>query len=129
MSWVLKRIGPGSEAARFFSNAEKEKQDEVRRHEQIGRLVFRNIDAVNTEYAAAYLLGLPESPIEEIIMENVKVRFKDDAGSGQPAMSSGVPDCSKAGIYAENVRNLSINDVDIQGQNGEMLIGKGIKNT
>lgn len=95
----------------------------------IGRLVFRNINAVNTEYAAAYFLGLPESPIEEIIMENVKIRFKDDAGSGQPAMSSGVPDCSKAGIYAENVRNLSINDVDIQGQNGEMLIRKGIKNT
>ena len=94
----------------------------------IGRLEFRNIDAVDTEYAACYFLGLPESPIEEILMEDIKVRYKDDAGAGQPAMSSGVPDCSKAGIYAENVRNLTMTNVDIKGQNGELLTRKGIQN-
>lgn len=92
----------------------------------IGHLVFRNINAVDTEYAAGYYLGLPESPIEEILMENVKVRYKEDAGAGQPAMSNGVPDTSKAGIYAENVKNLILNNVDINGQDGDVLIRKGI---
>ena len=92
----------------------------------IGHLVFRNIDAWDTEYAAGYYLGLPESPIKEILMENVKVRYKEEAGAGQPAMSSGVPDTSKAGIYAENVEDLILNNVDIKGQEGEMLVRKGI---
>ena len=92
----------------------------------IGRLVFRNISAQDTEYAAAYYLGLPESPIEEILMENVTVRYKDDAKAGQPAMSNGVPDTSKMGIYAENVKNLILSNVDIQGQDGEVVIRKGI---
>ena len=94
----------------------------------IGHLVFRNINAIDTEYAAGYYLGLPESPIEEILMENVKVRYKEEAGAGQPAMSNGVPDTSKAGIYAENVKNLILNNVDIKGQDGELLVRKGIGN-
>lgn len=93
----------------------------------IGHLVFRNINAVDTEYAAGYYLGLPESPIEEILMENVKVRYKKEAGAGQPAMSNGVPDTSKAGIYAENVQNLILNNVDIEGQDGDVLVRKGIQ--
>lgn len=93
----------------------------------IGHLVFRNINAVDTEYAAGYYLGLPESPIEEILMENVKVRYKKEAGAGQPAMSNGVPDTSKAGIYAENVQKLILNNVDIEGQDGDVLVRKGVQ--
>lgn len=92
----------------------------------IGHLTFRNIEAVDTEYAAGYYLGLPEQPIEEIRMEHVSVTYKKEAGAGQPAMSNGVPDTSKAGIYAENVKNLIMEDVKINGQDGEELIRKGI---
>jgi polygalacturonase len=33
---------------------------------EIGCLTFRNIDAVNTEYAAGYYLGLPEKPLSKL---------------------------------------------------------------
>jgi len=92
----------------------------------IGQLVFRNIEAKDTEYAAGYYLGLPESPIKEIVMENVNVTYKFEAGAGQPAMSNGVPDTSKAGIYAENVESLVMNNVNISGQDGDAVVRVGI---
>jgi polygalacturonase len=92
---------------------------------EIGCLTFRNIDAVNTGYAAGYYLGLPEKPIREIRMENVRISYKEDAGAGKPVMSENVPDCCKAGIYAENVQKLVLENVEIDGCRGEKVIRMG----
>ncbi len=54
-------------------------------------------------------------------MRNVEVSFAKEAKSGVPIMSNGVEECSKKGIYAENVSRFVLENVTIEGQNGEAV--------
>ncbi len=88
---------------------------------ELRRFVFENIHATNCHVAAIYFAGLPEKKIEEIAMRNVEVSFAADAKSGVPIMSNGVEECSKRGIYAENVKRFILENVTVTGQDGEMI--------
>ena len=85
----------------------------------IKRLVFEDIDAKNCHVAAAFYEGLPERKIEEIVMKNVSVTYAENPRKDVPAMSSGVEACTKRGLFANNVRRLVMENVNIQGQDGE----------
>ena len=52
----------------------------------IKNLVFSNIDCHNSHVAAAYFHGLPEQPIEMIIMENINVTYAKNPKMDVPAM-------------------------------------------
>lgn len=88
----------------------------------IKRLVFENITCLDSHVAAAYFYGLPERKIKEIILKNVFIAFAANAKSGFPDMLSGIKECSKQGIFAENVEKLSLDNVDICGYEGEKYI-------
>lgn len=88
---------------------------------ELKHFVFENIHATNCHVAAIYFAGLPEKKIEEIVMRNVEVSFAKEAKSGVPIMSNGVEECSKKGIYAENVSRFVLENVTIEGQNGEAV--------
>ncbi len=91
----------------------------------LGKFTFTNITCDDSEWAAAYFYGLPEQPIEALIMKNVVVRFKEDASEGRPAMMSYVDDVSKMGIYANNVKKIHLENVVMVGYQGERLIAEG----
>ena len=90
------------------------------------RLDFEDIKAQNCHVAAAYFDGLPEQKIEQIIMKNITVTYAKNPKSGVPAMSSGVEECTKKGIFARNIKELVLENVEIEGQDGELLVTEGI---
>ena len=93
---------------------------------QVKSLSFENIKATNCHVAAAYFDGLPEQKIEEIRMKNVTVIYAENAKSGVPAMSAGVEECSKKGIFVNNVKKLILDHVSISGQEGEKMTLLGV---
>lgn len=94
---------------------------------EIKRLCFENITAKDCHVAASYFDGLPERKIEQIVMRNVKVSFAEDAKCDVPIMSNGVDACSKKGLYARNVKELILENVEIDGCVGEKLELHGVE--
>ena len=90
------------------------------------RLDFEDIKARNCHVAAAHFDGLPEQKIEQIVMKNISVTYAKNPKSGVPAMSSGVEECTKKGIFAHNIKELVLENVKIEGQDGELLVTEGI---
>lgn len=93
----------------------------------IKRLVFEDIDARNCHVAAAYFDGLPEQKIEEIVMKNVTVFYAEHPKCDVPAMSFGVEKCSLKGIFANNVKKLTLENVNITGQQGNETEFSGVE--
>lgn len=83
------------------------------------RMVFEHLNCTNCHVAAVFFEGLPEKKMEEIRMEDVHISFARDAKSGVPAMSEGVEECSRKGIFASNIKRLIMKDVTVEGQDGE----------
>ena len=71
----------------------------------VKRLVFERITAVNSHYAAGWIEGLPEQPIEEIVLRDIEVSFAADAKKGAPAMALNVPECCREGFIVKNCTN------------------------
>ncbi|MCM1057567.1 MAG: glycosyl hydrolase family 28 protein [Firmicutes bacterium] len=92
----------------------------------IKKLVFEDMKCTNCHVAAAYFDGLPEQKIEEIVMRNISFRYAEDAKCDVPAMSVGVPKSSRRGLYARNVSKLTLDNVVIEGQDGEAYELEGV---
>ena len=71
----------------------------------VKRLVFERISAINSHYAAGWIEGLPEQPIEEIVLKDIEVSFAADAKKGAPAMALNVPECCREGFIVKNCTN------------------------
>lgn len=85
----------------------------------IKKMVFEDMQCTNCHVAAGYFDGLPEQKIEEIIMRNISISYAEEAKCDVPAMSEGVEKSSKRGLFARNVAKLTLDNVKIEGQNGE----------
>ena len=85
----------------------------------IRKMVFENMKCTNCHVAAAFFDGLPERKIEEIVMRNVSVSYAGNPRCDVPAMSEGVPKSSRRGLFARNVAKLTLDNVTIEGQDGE----------
>jgi len=86
------------------------------------RIGFSHISARKAQYAAAFLLGLPEMPIEDVWFEDVSIALAGDAPSGNPDMAPGFGPYQRAGFFAQHVRGLRLERVEISGQEGEALL-------
>lgn len=93
----------------------------------IKTLKFSDIVAKNCHVAAAYMYGLPEQKIERVEMKNVQVSYADNAMSGEPAMLDGIKPVSRMGIFAGNIKTLVLDNVRIEGQEGEKIIAEHIE--
>ena len=78
--------------------------------------------------AAAYLYGLPEQKIGQVQMERIHVTYAEDAQMGLPAMMDGLGEMNYAGIYANNIETLILEDVKIEGQHGPAVTVENIDN-
>ena len=96
---------------------------------EISTLTFRNIEATNCHVAAAYMYGLPEKKIGRVEMENVRVTYAENPMCGQPTMMEG---CSRTtcrqGIYANNIEELVLKNVEVSGQEGPAVVTEYIGN-
>ena len=93
---------------------------------EIRTLIFRDIIAENCHVAAAYMYGLPEKKIQNVVMENVHVTYAKEPEAGIPAMLDGIEPCVKMGVFADNIERLTLFHVTIEGQDGEAFILKNI---
>lgn len=71
-----------------------------------------------TRHCAAYLLGLPENPINGVRLEDFEVSFASDPEPGYPDMAAGIEAVSCAGLMAWNVRGLVVNGLVLEGVHG-----------
>ena len=60
-------------------------------------------------------------------MKNVQVSYADNAMSGEPAMLDGIKPVSRMGIFAGNIKTLVLDNVRIEGQEGEKIIAEHIE--
>lgn len=88
----------------------------------IRTLVFHRIEATNCHVAAAYMYGLPEQKIRKVIMEHIHVTYADVPKRDVPAMMDGLEPCAKMGIFADNIEQLTLRDVTIEGQEGDAYL-------
>ncbi len=86
-----------------------------------GDLIFRYIDAQDCGACAGYFLGLPESPIRSIVMEDCRFTFDPEAKAFQPALADGVEACKGQGLTVYYADSVTLRNVQINGQTGEKL--------
>jgi polygalacturonase len=89
---------------------------------RFSRLRYSNITAKNIQFAAAYIVGLPEMFVEDLIVEN-STFLLDPANTlaGEPAMAPDVGDHCRAGFIARNVEKLILRQIDISHQLGPAM--------
>ncbi|MGA2069939.1 MAG: glycoside hydrolase family 28 protein [Sedimentisphaerales bacterium] len=80
----------------------------------IRNIKITNLTADNARVAAAFLLGLPERPIENILFENVKITLDKNGKPGRPAMAFGVKEMQGQGIIAEFVKDFIQRNVSVR---------------
>jgi len=88
----------------------------------MGTFCFRNMECTGAEVAACYIDGLPESPIDKVVLENISVSFAEDAREGVPAMQNFAEKRCRLGLYLDNVREIEVKNVSVTGCVGEKLI-------
>lgn len=105
-------------------NTTREKLPVDDRTPYLGKFIFRDMVCENCQVAACYCDGLPEQPIDEITVENIKFTFDPDAKPGFPAMRNNNQEMCRAGMYFDNVNRLTVKNIDISGNDGDALTAK-----
>jgi polygalacturonase len=88
----------------------------------LGLFEFKNMVCTDSEVAACYIDGLPESPIDRVEFENITVTFAEDSQPGVPAMQNFAEKRCRLGLYLDNVREISLKNVKVEGAAGEKVI-------
>jgi polygalacturonase len=71
----------------------------------VKNITIRNVTANDAHSAASVFLGLPESPIENVLFENVKITMAKKCKAFRPAMAFGMKEMQGQGLIADNVKN------------------------
>jgi polygalacturonase len=82
------------------------------------RIHLSHITAHNVKYAAAFLYGLAEMPLEDITLSDISISLSPDAEAGYPDMADDMELMQRAGFFVRNARSLRLHHVEISGQTG-----------
>ena len=85
---------------------------------QFRRIHFSHITAREVKYAAAFLYGLAEMPVEDITLSNVSISLSAEAEAGYPEMADDMELMQRAGFFVRNARGLRLHHVEVNGQAG-----------
>ena len=94
----------------------------------LGSFAFRNMECTDAEVAACYIDGLPESPIDRVELENIRITFAPDARPGIPAMKNHAQECCRLGLYLDNVKEIVVRRVALDGADGKKLVADHYEN-
>ena len=86
---------------------------------EIGTITLKDVECSGVNTTLVCACGLPESPIEQISLENVEASFLPEAERkpGVPVMMDGFEPVSGETLWLKNVKNLNALNVHIQGEN------------
>lgn len=88
----------------------------------LGSFTFRNMECLDCEAAACYCDGLPERPIKSIAVENINFTFAENARPSRPAMREFMEEFCRVGLYFDNVEELTVKNVKVEGVIGDELV-------
>ncbi|MEN6385092.1 MAG: glycoside hydrolase family 28 protein [Phycisphaerales bacterium] len=71
----------------------------------VKNIIIKNVTANDAHSAASVFLGLPESPIENVLFENVKITMAKECKAFRPAMAFGMKEMKGEGLISDNVKN------------------------
>lgn len=107
-------------------NTTREKLPVDDRTPYLGKFTFRDMECLNCHVAACYCDGLPEMPIGEITLENIKFTYDPEAQEGYPSMKNNNVKLCRAGMYFDNVGKLTVRNVSVEGCDGEALMANNV---
>lgn len=87
----------------------------------LGGFTLTRIHCTGVRLAAAWLLGLPERPIDGISIDDFSVRYAADVTPEAPDMAASIPAVARRGIHISHARHVRLDHIDIAGQDGEIL--------
>ena len=88
---------------------------------EIGTVSFEKVTAVGCKACAAYVMGLPEKPMKELILRDCRFSFDPDAEPMVPAMALNVEPCCRRGMIVKYLEKLTLKDVLMDSFDGEPL--------
>ena len=100
----------------------KEKLPVDERTPFLGKFVFKDINCKNVNVAAGAFYGLPEMPIEEINITNVKFNYSDNPKEGVPAMMTGLDPMKGKGLLFNYVNKVNLDNVEFNGLKDEEIV-------
>ncbi|SMC21912.1 Polygalacturonase [Clostridium acidisoli DSM 12555] len=80
----------------------------------IGKIYIKNIISTNTKVCAAFMYGLPERKIEKVEMKDISIEFDEAAEKGYADMMSFLEPMRRNGMYFNNVKYLSLDNIEIK---------------
>lgn len=113
----------GNDKVDYRFNREYLNKDE--KTPQLGEFVFKNIIAEDVEWAGAYFLGLPESLIKSVTMENVCISYASSTHPGSPIMTVENEKMGKKGLVLENIERIVLRNTFIDLPKGDRIIARG----
>jgi polygalacturonase len=94
---------------------------------RVSRLRFSKIAVRGAKFAAAYILGLPELPVEDISLVDVSIYMdRGNKTAGAPAMAVGCGEMCRAGFVVQNASRLVMRQVEVHDQLGPAMVAKNI---
>lgn len=78
---------------------------------RIGTLTCERVHCLGASCAGGFFYGLPESPIEHVILRNVSITFRQDANPSLPAMMDDLEPARHLSLYLANVRHVTTENI------------------
>ena len=88
----------------------------------LGKFEFRNIECNNVNVAAGTFYGLPEAPIESILIENINFNYANDPVKAIPAMMEFLEPMSGEGLIFNYVNSVTIKNVSFSNFKKEKVV-------
>lgn len=88
----------------------------------IRNITLEHIDCAATRHSAGFVLGLPERPVENLVIRDYRVQFAPDADAGEPDMAEGITPVARQGFVLTNVRGLTLEALRIEHADGAEVI-------
>ena len=88
---------------------------------EIKNMVFENIKCEEAEIAAGFIYGLPEKKVENLTFKNIYIDFAENCVPDTPAMMSFIEKETKGGFFIANAKNITFENVEVEGYIGEKI--------
>ncbi len=88
---------------------------------QITDININNVQVNNATAAAGFFYGLPEMPIENVMISDCIIKMKEDSEPGHPAMLDDMEPMQGAGVYMRHAKNVVFRNVQVLNSSGDVI--------